>query len=103
MICAGQILFKVISKNVPTNFSFHEWLVFIFSPVTLLVLGLYGIATFLWIYLLKFNTLSELYPVMALSYVIVPIASYFFFNEKLSVNLLVGSSLIIIGVIIAVR
>lgn len=103
MISAGQILFKIISKNMPSSFVVSEWIAFVFAPLTLSVFALYGIATFLWIYVLKLYPLSTAYPMMALGFLIVPICAHFLFNENLSINLLIGSTLIVFGIIITVR
>lgn len=103
MISTGQILFKMISKNMPNSFVLIEWIAFVFSPLTIFVLLLYGISTFLWIYVLKFYPLSTTYPIMALGFVFVPILSYFLFNENISTSLWVGSAFIVLGIIIAVR
>lgn len=103
MISTGQILFKMISKNMPSSFMPSEWLGFIFAPLTLSVFVLYGVATFLWIYVLKLYPLSTAYPFMALGFLIVPFFSYFLFKEDLSLNLLIGSLFIVLGIIIAVR
>lgn len=103
MISTGQILFKMIAKNMPNAFVLSEWIAFVFAPLTLSVFTLYGVATFLWIYVLKLYPLSTAYPIMALGFVIVPICSYFMFNENISINLLIGSVFIIFGIIIAVR
>lgn len=103
MICFGQILFKVIAKDMPNNFVITQWVAFVFAPLTLSAFVLYGIATFLWIYVLKLYPLSMAYPFMALAFVVVPIASFYIFHEEISLNLIIGSSLIVIGIIVAIR
>jgi drug/metabolite transporter (DMT)-like permease len=100
MISSGQILFKMIAKNMPGSFALSEWIAFVFAPLTISVFALYGIATFLWIYVLKLYPLSTAYPIMALGFVIVPFASFIFFNEQITLRLIMGSLLIICGVLI---
>lgn len=100
MISTGQILFKIIAKNMPSSFVILEWIAFIFAPLTLLVLVFYGITTFLWVYILKLYPLSTSYPMMALAFIFVPIASFFLFGEVLTAKFFLGTILIILGVIL---
>jgi drug/metabolite transporter (DMT)-like permease len=65
--------------------------------------ALYAGATLLWIYLLRFVELSRAYPVMAVSFVIVPFLSAWFFGDRLSEIYFVGVLLITIGVIVITR
>ncbi len=103
MIAIGQILFKLAARKIPTNLELSNWVGFIFSPIFISSLALYGVATFLWIFTLKKTSLSVAYPFMALAFVIVPILSYFFLNEKISTNTMIGTVFIIIGLIITTR
>ncbi len=96
-ISAGQLLFKKAGILLSTD---HGWLD---SPV-LLTVGLaaviYGSATLLWIYLLKDVTLSRAYMIFALSFVLVPIASVYFYGEKLGWGYVVGTALILLGLLV---
>lgn len=60
---------------------------------------IYGLATLFWIYILKSIPLNQAYSFMALSFVFVAIGSYWFFNEKISLNLILGLILIIVGLL----
>ena len=75
------------------------------SPVTLgtacVALTLYGIATILWIYVLRFVPLNRAYPYMALSFPIVTLASYFIFAEKITIGVAAGITLITLGILIS--
>ncbi len=99
-IAAGQILFKLSAIALRKNASF-------FHIETLLLLGsafaLYGITTIAWVWVLQKIDLGKAYPLMALAFVIVPIGSYFILNERFHAQYLLGISLIVIGIIVAVR
>lgn len=66
-------------------------------------LAIYGIATLLWINLLRFVDLNKAYSFMALCFIIVPIASHYFFHEAITPGYVVGASLVVIGLVIATR
>ncbi|MGY4493059.1 4-amino-4-deoxy-L-arabinose-phospho-UDP flippase [Pseudomonas sp. TE3610] len=99
-IAAGQILFKLSASALHKSGSF-------FDPTTLITLcsafALYGITTIGWVWVLQKAELGKVYPLMALAFVVVPIGSYFFFQEKFSPQYFVGVAMIIGGIIIAVK
>lgn len=86
----GQLFFKLGSK-----------------PFDIIKVGiglfLYGMATILFIYSLRFGELSVLYPIIALSYLWVLILSVIFLHEKLNLAKIVGSSGIILCVWLIVK
>lgn len=67
-----------------------------------IILGvfLYFISSILFLYLLKTEDLSLLYPITALSYVFVTILSIYVLREKMNRYKLFGISLIILGVVL---
>ena len=92
---AGALLFKKASKNLSI------------MPLRLirnytLICGvmLYGFASILFVYALKLEDLSVLYPMTALSYVWATIGAKKFFNEKITKNKIIGIALIILGVVV---
>lgn len=99
MAC-GQILFK-LGASKWNGETLVQWVwSFITNPFLICAVFLYAITIVVWIYVLRILPLSIAYPLTALSYVIVPIISYFFLHEKMSIHTLLGSLLIIQGVII---
>ncbi|MFZ5640330.1 MAG: EamA family transporter [Bacillota bacterium] len=52
-----------------------------------------------WVFVLKRLPISFAYPVMSISFVLILLASYYFFNETFTVYKVAGSLLIIAGVI----
>lgn len=64
-------------------------------------LSCYFLSALLWIKALSRMELSRVYPFTFLTYVLVMSGSYFLFGEKINpINLLIGSILIISGIII---
>lgn len=99
-IAAGQLLFKragITLETAGTWMSFKVWL------VVGVALAIYGAATLLWISLLRHVDLSKAYLFMALSFLIVPLASYWVFDEAITPGYLAGAALVILGLFVAIR
>lgn len=101
----GQIFFKKTAIRIRTDNAelamvspflvhliqdYYFWVALIF----------YGTATMGWVYVLQHVALSRAYPFMALGYIIIPVLSWFIFNEPLTGRYLVGLSCIVIGIVI---
>ncbi|MEI8320603.1 MAG: EamA family transporter [Alphaproteobacteria bacterium] len=100
LICMGQILFKKSAMLLSTlKTPFHLAL----EPMFIGAICLYGFTTILWIFALQHLSLSRGYMIMSLSYIIIPILSFYFFDEPISIRLVVGAILIISGVLIALK
>jgi drug/metabolite transporter (DMT)-like permease len=99
-IAAGQILFKLSAQTVQRTGTF-------FDPTALtyflIALALYGITTLGWVWVLQKVELGKIYPLMALSFVVVPLASYLLLGERFQIQYFIGVALIIAGIVIAVR
>lgn len=95
-MASGQILFKLASG--------HGGLMEIFLfPMFWAAVVLFGLVTILWVLLLREVELSRAYPIMAETYVLVPIASMVILGEKLGWSYGLGVALIIGGIILTVR
>ena len=86
MICAGQILFKLVGLRLQAGIPILDYRVLSIGSVSLVI---YGFATLLWIYVLKTTPLTKAYPYMALCFVLVPVASVvlFFWIERVLATL----------------
>lgn len=96
----GQILFKLsasILSQTNNMFSFKVMLP-LFAAITL-----YGATSIAWVWVLKYVELGRVYPLMALAFALVPIGSYFVFNERFSSQYFIGVFTIVVGIVIAVK
>ncbi|MGB9595332.1 MAG: EamA family transporter [Candidatus Poribacteria bacterium] len=101
IIVVGQITFKIgIARmgGIKSLFSISDLVKIIINPFMLLVLFLYGLGFFLWAYILSRVQLSAVYPIMALAYALVPLASLFIFHEPISALRWMGIAVVCIGV-----
>ena len=97
LLSIGQVLFKLAAMDIK-NVSFFSLL----QPKLILALCLYGIATIMWVGVLRHTPLRLAYPFIALAFLIVPVLSWLWINEPISVNAFVGGAVILIGVWISV-
>lgn len=65
------------------------------------------VATFLagvsWMLAMTKFEISYAYPFVSLNYILVLVAAFFLFNETLSVTKLIGSALVVVGVVVVSR
>lgn len=99
-IAIGQILFKASANSLQETGSFFDKTTFL---TLLIALILYGVTTIAWVWVLQKIELGKIYPLMALAFVFVPIASYFFLGERFQPQYFAGVALIVIGIIITVK
>lgn len=100
-MAAGQLLFKLGAARWHGP-GLTQWVwSFISNPQLVGAVFLYAITILVWIYVLRVLPLSVAYPLTALSYVIVPVLSLLFLQERISMQTVLGSVLIIAGVVVA--
>lgn len=102
MISAGQVLFKLAGGRIDGREAsgITGLLYTLFDPFLLSAFAIYGSATILWVYVLRSIPLSQAYPFMALSFVLVPLASYLFFGETLGLRYWIGAGLLLSGMVV---
>ena len=103
LIAVGQLLFKTAAAQWRIDGWSWATMEGFLSPVMLVALVVYGVATVLWIYVLRTVPLASAYTLFSLAFLIVPLLAYFVLGERLSANTLIGGAVIVVGVIIAVR
>lgn len=98
-IAIGQILFKVSANSMNKTGSFFaiETLAVFFATMVL-----YGITSIGWVLILRKAELGKVYPFMALAFILVPLASRFFFGERFAPGYFVGTALIMSGIVVTV-
>lgn len=89
--CA-QVMFKFAARDL--TFSFQALLNWKF----LVALGAYGIAMVLYLFALRHEDVSQLYPLIASSYVWAAVLAYFLLREQITVPSMVGIGLIVAGI-----
>jgi drug/metabolite transporter (DMT)-like permease len=97
LIAAGQVLFKLTANSINAAGTLFDRSV---VSAGLASLAVYGIATLLWVFLLQTAPLSRAYPYMALSFVIVGLVSWLYFQEPLSGMYAAGLVLLVMGIIV---
>jgi drug/metabolite transporter (DMT)-like permease len=100
LMAVGQTLFKIGSGKLSGTNKSEVILSFLGNPYLMVALFLYATTILIWIYVLRLLPLSIAYPITAVSYVIVPIISFVLLKESINVQTVLGSALIISGVIV---
>lgn len=99
-LSAGQVLFKLASEDL--KLSVGGLLPSLLSIKLILALFIYGIATVMWLIVLKIAPLRIAYPFIAMAFIFVPILAYFILGEELRWSTFAGALLIIAGVWVSV-
>lgn len=103
----GQILVKLGATHLELDFSSAHLvgsLLAIFKNLPVMSgLFLYGISFLLWVKVLTKLELSYAYPLVSLAYVLIMLVSWLAFKESLSIYRLLGTFLIILGVVLVAR
>jgi drug/metabolite transporter (DMT)-like permease len=103
LMTVGQLLFKRCAIADPGASLAKLLPLLMRMPVFYLTLGLYGVSTLLWIWLIGRYTLSIAYPFAAMAVVFVPLLEVFIYKQKLAPAYWVGLLLVIAGILIIVR
>lgn len=97
---AGLILFKLGSENLAIGIK-NASLFFNLSFTSLIGLLCYLASFILWMYILSKNEVSFILPLgVAVTNVVILLASHFILGEQVSTNAILGIALIIIGVVV---
>jgi multidrug transporter EmrE-like cation transporter len=107
ILCAsfGQIFWKIGMNSIGAieTFSISGILSMFLNPLILLGLCMYGISTIFWLIALSQKDLSYVYPFIALTFIIVLLLSKFLLHENVGVYRIIGTIIIIAGLIVVVR
>lgn len=93
----GQLLFRgaALAANHNATWLNRQSIAFFLIAVTS-----YGVMTLLWTHALRELSLARAFPIMALAYVIIPLAEHHFFGQPLHWNVLAGGSVIVAGIVL---
>lgn len=98
-IAAGQVLFKLSANAMNRTGSFFAFETLAVFAATMV---LYGITSIGWVLILRRAELGKVYPIMALAFVLVPLASRIFFGERFAPSYFIGTALIMVGIVVTV-
>jgi drug/metabolite transporter (DMT)-like permease len=99
-ISIGQILFRLSAQRIDEE----RWVTSTLgNPWLWAALIVYGVATLLWVHVLRTAPLSRVYPLIALAFVVVPLLDTLLLGESLRPQALIGGAIIVAGVVIAVQ
>jgi drug/metabolite transporter (DMT)-like permease len=103
-ISVGQLLLKLAAVNM-SNPRIPSISIAGFGVNAYLVagVGILGISTLLWVWVLRTVPLGIAYPFMALCFIIVPALGIFVLGEPVGWKTVVGSLLVVCGVAIIAR
>ncbi len=95
-LSCGQLLFKFSALSIAKlPFFWSGAIKLLVNPWFICAIFIYGVATIAWVWLLRTVDLNVAYPFVALSFVIVPLASQYFFGEIVSVKYSIGYFLMV--------
>lgn len=101
---AGQILFKLGAKQLFAGNNMVANILGIFTNVPVMSgLFLYAVSTLLWIKILSKSELSYVYPMLSLGYILIMVFSFLIFHEHISMTRILGTVLIVAGVVMVAR
>ncbi|PLT48447.1 EamA family transporter [Paenibacillus sp. FSL W8-1187] len=98
-LVAGQMAWKLGLDRLG-GLGFGNWLQALLSPLILAGIGLYGIATVLWLAVLSRLPLSAAYPLQSLAYVLGLVLAWQLFGEAIPLNRWIGCAVIVAGALI---
>jgi drug/metabolite transporter (DMT)-like permease len=100
MLALGQLLFKRIGLSIHGAPVVSGLLSILLQPVLYAALALYGLATVLWIWILSRVPLTQAYPWVAVTVVIVVLLGWWIYHERPSPIFWLGLALVAIGVVL---
>jgi drug/metabolite transporter (DMT)-like permease len=97
-LAAGQMVWK-LGLDRTGGLGTGNIMQVLFSPLILAGIGLYGIATVLWLAVLSRLPLSMAYPLQSLAYVLGLVLAWRLFGEAIPLNRWIGCAVILAGVV----
>lgn len=95
----GQVMLKyAMLKHGQIDFSFQGSVGLFSEPRLIFALSLYAAALLMWLHVLSKVPLSTAYPILAITYAIVPLLSMVFFGERIQQSQIIGICLVLTGV-----
>lgn len=99
LISAGQVLFKLTSARAGA-LSAAGLLGMLLDPYLIAAFAIYGFGTVVWVFVLKTVPLTVAYPFMALTFCAVPLLAWSMLGEPLGLRYILGTVLIMAGLVV---
>ena len=99
-ISSGQILFKLAAVRIDPQRLIGSALGNLWLWIAFFV---YGVATLVWVHVLRTAPLSRVYPLFALAFVIVPVFEALFIGVPVRRQAVLGGLFVVAGVYISVQ
>ena len=102
----GQLLMKkgmMIFGSFPATQLLHKLIPMFLNPWVFFGFVSFGLSSIFWLVVLSRMELSLVYPMVSVAYVLVALASWFFFKENVSLVRGMGIAVIILGVFLISR
>jgi drug/metabolite transporter (DMT)-like permease len=97
LLVAGQIIWK-IGLEKSGGLQLENALHVLLSPLILLGVFIYGIATVIWLYVLSRLPLSFAYPLQSFAYVFALLVAFVLFKESIPPTRWIGAFIILAGI-----
>jgi uncharacterized membrane protein len=97
LLVIGQAIWKVGASKIQFSLTLKGMVNILFNPYVMGGGIIYVIATFIWIYLLSKQQLSDIYPLQSLCYVVAALVGLLVFKETFSTVKVLGILLIVSG------
>lgn len=97
-LVAGQIAFKKAVSGFGGGLSAAALLHFALQPLLWAAVLCIGAGTVVWGYVLSYESLSRVYPLVSISYVLMAIVGHLWLGEPLTVVKVLGTALIVAGI-----
>ena len=98
LLVGGQVFLKLALTRMPSFAWTREFWLNLLSNWQFAACGLFfGLASVLWMYIVKIFPFSSAYPMVSLSYVFGMLAAILFFHEEVSIAKWLGVVFIVLG------
>jgi multidrug transporter EmrE-like cation transporter len=99
-LAIGQVMFKRAGLAISGQPLPDGILSLLTNAAFYIALSIYGLSTFLWVWILSRVPLSQAYPWVAIGLGIVPLLGRYVFDERVEPTFWLGISLIVAGTIV---
>ena len=103
---AGQLLMKkgmLVFGTFPVRQLLYKIIPIFLNPYVFVGLACFGASAVLWLVILSRLELSLVYPMVSVAYILVALASWFFFKENVTLLRWLGILVIVMGVFLISR